>query len=513
MDGRFYVQGDKQMVSTEIECMHAGAAGVPTVEEYLTAQFTAGQTLLLDGSCAPAATVEKYRAALEKSGAALADRDIVSPLWADVRPALPNTPCELLTPAQTGAAVAEKLAAVRAELRKAGATALAVPQLDCLAWLLDLRARDLPCTPLAVAFAFLTLDTCTLFIAPGRLREADAAALAESGVALRGYDEFLPFLRSYDKPETVLLEKSTANYALYTAVEENPAFTVRLGSDPITALKGVKNETELANIRECHIRDGVAMVRFEMDLEKALAEGRPLRESDIEGMLQARRREQPGYFDDSFAAIAAWGPNAAMMHYHAEPGADAAIEPHGFLLVDNGGQYDCGTTDITRTYPVGPLTGDERRYYTWVLQSHIDMARAVFLDYCTGFALDTFARGPLWAHKINYRCGTGHGVGFISSVHEGPQSLRPNNAVVFKPGMTITDEPGVYETDLVGIRIENELECVDAGENQYGRWLRFEPLTLVPIDTEPVLVDELSGPQLAWLNAYHRHVYETLAPA
>ena len=162
-----------------------------------------------------------------------------------------------------------------------------MPQLDCLAWLLDLRARDLPCTPLAVAFAFLTLDACTLFIAPGRLREADAAALAESGVALRGYDEFLPFLRRYDKPETVLLEKSTANYALYTAVEENPAFTVRLGSDPITALKGVKNETELANIRECHIRDGVAMVRFEMDLEKALAEGRPLRESDIEGMLQA----------------------------------------------------------------------------------------------------------------------------------------------------------------------------------------------------------------------------------
>ena len=219
VDGRFYVQGDKQMAGTEIECMHAGAAGVPTVEEYLTAQFTAGQTLLLDGSCAPAATVEKYRAALEKSGAALADRDIVSPLWADVRPALPNTPCELLTPAQTGAAVAEKLAAVRAELRKAGATALAVPQLDCLAWLLDLRARDLPCTPLAVAFAFLTLDACTLFIAPGRLREADAAALAESGVALRGYDEFLPFLRGYDKPETVLLEKSTANYALYTAVE------------------------------------------------------------------------------------------------------------------------------------------------------------------------------------------------------------------------------------------------------------------------------------------------------
>ena len=274
----------------------------------------------------------------------------------------------------------------------------------------------------------------------------------------------------------------------------------------------MKNETELANIRECHIRDGVALVRFEMDLERALAEGRTLYETDIEKMLQNRRREQPGYFDDSFPTIAAWGPNAAMMHYHAEGETNSKIEPHGFLLVDNGGQYDCGTTDITRTYPVGPLTDDERRYYTWVLQSHIDMARAVFLDYCTGFAIDSFARGPLWAHKINYRCGTGHGVGYISTVHEGPQSVRPNNGVVFKPGMTITDEPGVYETDLVGIRIENELECVSAGSNQYGNWLAFEPLTLVPIDTAPVLVEELSGPQIAWLNAYHQRVYDTLAP-
>ena len=220
----------------------------------------------------------------------------------------------------------------------------------------------------------------------------------------------------------------------------------------------------------------------------------------------------PGYFEDSFGTIAAYGPNAAMMHYQAGEGSDSVIQPRGLLLVDNGGQYDCGTTDITRTYPVGPLTDNERRYYTWTLQCHIDMARAVFLDYCTGGALDSFARGPLWSHKINYRCGTGHGVGFISSVHEGPQRLGPNNDTVFRPGMTVTDEPGVYETDEVGIRIENELECVEAGENQYGRWLRFEPLTLVPIATGPVLVDELSREQMDWLNAYHARVYEMLSP-
>lgn len=511
-DGRFYVQADKQLAGSEIQSMHMGSAGVPSVEEYLSEQFSDGQVLLLDGSCVPTATVQTYQKALEKSGAALRSEDIVSPLWAQERPALPNTPCNLLTTAQTGATAAEKLAMVRTELQKQGATALAVTGLDCVGWLLNLRARDLPCTPLAVAFAFVTMDNCTLFVAPDRLCDADAATLAENGVTLRGYEEIVPFVRCLDKPETVLVALNATNFDLYTAINDNPALTVKSGADPITVLKGVKNPTELANARECHIQDGVALVRFEMDLEKALAEGKTLMETDIETMLQARRREQPGYFQDSFETIAAYGPNAAMMHYHAEGEVNSEIQRRGFLLVDNGGQYDCGTTDITRTYPVGDLTDNERRYYTWVLQSHIDMARAVWLDYCTGFALDSFARGPLWAHKINYRCGTGHGVGYIASVHEGPQSLRPGNNVVFKPGMTITDEPGVYETDEVGIRIENELECVAAGTNQYGNWLAFEPLTMVPISTEPVLADELSRPQLDWLNAYHKRVYDTLAP-
>lgn len=510
-DGRFYVQADKQLAGTEIQCMHDGSAGVPTVEAYLAEHVTAGQTLLLDGSCVPAARAQKYAAVLEKNGAALKSLDVASPIWEaeGQRPALPDTPCELLTPAQTGATAAERIAMVRAELAKAGATALAVTGLDCVGWLLNLRARDLPCTPLAVAYALVTSNACTLFVAPGRLSDADAATLAESGVTVRGYNDLLDAVSQVDAGEVFLVDEAATNYDLYTALS---AYKTVAGTDPIFALKGVKNAVELQNIRECHIRDGVAVVRFEMDLERALAEGKELYETDIEKMLIKRRAEQPGYLEESFPAIAAWGPNAAMMHYHAEGEVNSKIERKGFLLVDNGGQYDCGTTDITRTYPVGPLTDDERKYYTWTLQSHIEMARAVFLDYCTGFALDSFARGPLWAHKINYRCGTGHGVGFISGVHEGPQSLRPNNPVVFKPGMTITDEPGVYETDEVGIRIENELECIDLGENQYGRWLGFTPLTMVPIDTAPVLVDELSRAQIDWLNDFHKTVYETLAP-
>ena len=510
-DGRFYVQGDRQLAGTEIECMHAGSAGVPTVEEYLTAHFAAGQTLLLDGSCVPATIANGYAAALAKSGAKLESKDIVSPLWESLttRPSLPNTPCELLTVEQTGATAAQRIAMVRDELKKAGATALAVTGLDCVGWLTNMRARDLPCTPLAVAYALVTMDSCTLFIAPGRLNDADAKTLVDNGVSLRDYPELIDTVHALPAEEVFLVDEKATNYDLYCALNEHKTVT---GADPIFALKGVKNPVELANIRECHVRDGVAMVRFQMDLEKAIAEGKILHETDIEKMLQKRRAEMPGYFEDSFDTIAAYGPNAAMMHYHAEGEVDSVIEPRGFLLVDNGGQYDCGTTDITRTYTVGPLTDNERRYYTYVLQSHIDMARAVFLDYCTGFALDTFARGPVWAHKINYRCGTGHGVGFISGVHEGPQSLRPNNPIIFKPGMTITDEPGIYETDEVGIRIENELECIDLGENQYGHWLGFAPLTLVPIDTTPVLVDELSRDQINWLNDYHAHVYEMLSP-
>ena len=510
-DGRFYVQGDRQLAGTEIECMHAGSAGVPTVEEYLTAHFAAGQTLLLDGSCVPATIANGYAAALAKSGAKLESKDIVSPLWESLttRPSLPNTPCELLTVEQTGATAAQRIAMVRDELKKAGATALAVTGLDCVGWLTNMRARDLPCTPLAVAYALVTMDSCTLFIAPGRLNDADAKTLADNGVSLRDYPELIDTVHALPAEEVFLVDEKATNYDLYCALNEHKTVT---GADPIFALKGVKNPVELANIRECHVRDGVAVVRFQMDLEKAIAEGKILHETDIEKMLQKRRAEMPGYFEDSFDTIAAYGPNAAMMHYHAEGEVDSVIEPRGFLLVDNGGQYDCGTTDITRTYPVGPLTENERKYYTWTLQSHIDIARAVFLDYCTGFALDSFARGPLWAHKINYRCGTGHGVGYISSVHEGPQSLRPQNPIVFKEGMTITDEPGVYETDEVGIRIENELECVDAGTNQYGHWLKFEPLTLVPISTEPVIVDELTRDQINWLNAYHAHVYKMLSP-
>ena len=510
-DGRFYVQADKQLAGTEIQCMHAGSAGVPTVAEYLTANFTAGETLLLDGSCVPATLAEEYAAALAKSGAALKSRDVASSIWdaTGERKPLPDTACELLTPAQTGATAADRIALVRTELEKAGATALAVTGLDCVGWLLNLRARDLPCTPLAVAYALVTREACTLFLADGRLNAEDAATLAASGVTVRGYNELVDAVHALPADEVFLVDEKATNYDLYTALTAHKTVA---GADPIFALKGIKTPTELENIRECHVRDGVAVVRFQMDLEKAIANGETLYETDIETMLQKRRAEMPGYFEDSFSTIAAYGANAAMMHYHATEEDHAKLERKGFLLVDSGATYLDGTTDITRTYPLGELTEDEKLFYTWTLQCHIDIAKAVWLNYCDGHMLDTIAREPLWRHLINYRCGTGHSVSHVGNVHEGPHALNGRNTTVFKPGMIVTDEPGVYEGGQVGIRIENELECYHKADNQYGTFLAFRPLTFVPIATSPVVPGVLTRDELDWLNAYHREVFEKLSP-
>ncbi len=254
------------------------------------------------------------------------------------------------------------------------------------------------------------------------------------------------------------------------------------------------------------------MVRFQKELEERLAAGETLTELTVDELLHKYRSAQDKFIVESFGTIAAYGANAAMMHYHATEADHAVLGDRGFLLVDCGGTYMDGTTDITRTYPLGSLTEEERLCYTWTLQSHIDMAKAVWLDYCTGQMLDTIAREPLWRHLLNYRCGTGHSVSFVGNVHEGPHALRPANQVVFEPGMVVTDEPGVYEGGRLGIRIENELECRERETNQYGRFLAFEPLTFVPIATSPIVPGVLDADEIAWLNDYHRRTFALLAP-
>ena len=511
-DGRYFVQAEKEIAGTEIQLMRMGEPGVPTVEEYCAKVLGEGETLGLCGLTANTALVNGLKKALEPKHGIIKTLNLEDELWTEGRPALPDTPAWILPKEYAGFSPAEKLDQLRAKLKEQGCTAQFVGKLDNLAWLLNLRAMDIECTPYAMAYCYVTPDRAVLFINTARVTPEAKAELAANGVTLAEYDAVLDFMAAETEPQTVLAETSTVNYAVYQVLEQNPALTVKNGTDPLLMMKGVKNDTELAHTKEAHIRDAVAMVRFQIELEQRLAAGETLTELTVDEILHKYRSNTDKFIVESFGTIAAYGGNAAMMHYHATPENHAVLQRKGFLLVDSGATYMDGTTDITRTYPLGELTEDERLFYTWTLQCHIDIARAVWLDYCDGHMLDTIAREPLWRHLINYRCGTGHSVSFVGNVHEGPHALNGRNTTLMRPGMIVTDEPGVYEAGEVGIRIENEIECYHKADNQYGTFLAFRPLTFVPIATSPIVPGVLDKEQVAWLNDYHRKVFEQLAP-
>ena len=511
-DGRYFVQAEKEIAGTEIQLMRMGEPGVPTAEEYCGKVLPEGGTLGLCGLTANCALVNSLKKELEPKHGSIKTLFLEDELWVEGRPARPATPAWILPKEYAGFSPAEKLEQLRGKLKEQGCTAQLVGKLDNLAWLLNLRAMDIECTPYAMAYCYVTPNRAVLFIDQARVTPEAKAELEANGVTLADYDSILDGMAAETEPQTVLAESATVNYAVYQVLENNPALTVKDAADPLLAMKGVKNEVELAHLRESHLRDAVAMVRFQIELENRLAAGEQLTELTVDEILHKYRSADDKFLVESFGTIAAYGGNAAMMHYHATPEDHAVLQRKGFLLVDSGATYLDGTTDITRTYPLGELTEDERLFYTWTLQCHIDIAKAVWLDYCDCHMLDTIAREPLWRHLINYRCGTGHSVSHVGNVHEGPHALNGRNTTVFKPGMIVTDEPGVYEGGVVGIRIENELECCHKASNQYGEFLAFCPITFVPIATSPIVPGVLSRDELDWLNAYHREVFEKLAP-
>ena len=511
-DGRYFVQAEKEIAGTEIQLMRMGEPGVPTAEEYCGKVLPEGGTLGLCGLTANCALVNNLKKELEPKHGSIKTLFLEDELWVEGRPARPATPAWILPKEYAGFSPAEKLEQLRGKLKEQGCTAQLVGKLDNLAWLLNLRAMDIECTPYAMAYCYVTPDRAVLFIDQARVTPEAKAELEANGVTLADYDSILDGMAAETEPQTVLAESATVNYAVYQVLENNPALTVKDAADPLLAMKGLKNEVELAHLRESHLRDAVAMVRFQIELENRLASGEQLTELTVDEILHKYRSADDKFLVESFGTIAAYGGNAAMMHYHATPEDHAVLQRKGFLLVDSGATYLDGTTDITRTYPLGELTEDERLFYTWTLQCHIDIAKAVWLDYCDCHMLDTIAREPLWRHLINYRCGTGHSVSFVGNVHEGPHALNGRNTTLMRPGMIVTDEPGVYEAGEVGIRIENEIECYHKADNQYGTFLAFRPLTFVPIATSPIVPGVLDKEQVAWLNDYHRKVFEQLAP-
>ena len=511
-DGRYFVQAEKEIAGTEIQLMRMGEPGVPTAEEYCGKVLPEGGTLGLCGLTANCALVNNLKKELEPKHGSIKTLFLEDELWVEGRPARPATPAWILPKEYAGFSPAEKLEQLRGKLKEQGCTAQLVGKLDNLAWLLNLRAMDIECTPYAMAYCYVTPNRAVLFIDQARVTPEAKAELEANGVTLADYDSILDGMVAETEPQTVLAESATVNYAVYQVLENNPALTVKDAADPLLAMKGVKNEVELAHLRESHLRDAVAMVRFQIELENRLASGEQLTELTVDEILHKYRSADDKFLVESFGTIAAYGGNAAMMHYHATPEDHAVLQRKGFLLVDSGATYLDGTTDITRTYPLGELTEDERLFYTWTLQCHIDIAKAIWLDYCDCHMLDPIPREPLWRHLINSRCGTGHSVSFVGNVHEGPHALNGRNTTLMRPGMIVTDEPGVYEAGEVGIRIENEIECYHKADNQYGTFLAFRPLTFVPIATSPIVPGVLDKEQVAWLNDYHRKVFEQLAP-
>ena len=511
-DGRYFVQAEKEIAGTEIQLMRMGEPGVPTVEEYCGRVLPENGVLGLCGLTASCGLVRGVQKELDAKKGTIKTLNLEDELWTEGRPARPATPAWILPKEYAGFSPAEKLERLRGKLKELGCTAQLVGKLDNLAWLLNLRAMDIQCTPYAMSYCYVTPERAVLFINTARLGAEAAAELKANGVEIQEYDDVLKFLAAETEPQTVLADPASVNFAVYETLQNNAALTVKDEADPLLPMKGVKNEVELAHDREAHLRDAVAMVRFQKELEERLAAGEELTELTVDEILHKYRSAQDKFIVESFGTIAAYGGNAAMMHYHATEEDHAKLERKGFLLVDSGATYLDGTTDITRTIALGPVTDEEKEHYTLVLMSMLRLGHVKFLEGCSGLSLDYVARAPFWKRGLDFNHGTGHGVGYLLNVHERPIGIRyrvvpeRQDSAPFMPGMVCSDEPGIYIEGSHGIRTENLIYCKKDEKTDYGQFLSFEYLTYVPIDLEPEEQD------LAWLNEYHAQVYEKIAP-
>ena len=508
-DGRYFIQAEGQLSGSEIKLFRMREKGVPTVEEYL-ADTQAGKTVAVDGTIYPAASGLLLQEKLEKVGASLVSEDLVMPVWEN-RPELPHTPAYVLNVKYAGLSPKEKLQQVREKLAEKNADAQLYSTLDCANWLSNVRASDIAYNPFATSYVLVLKDEARLYLDEDRLSAEDIAYLKETFI-LRPYNAITEDLSDDLGGAKMLVNKAGISYDNLLRLMKNDTVSIIYGTDVVTALKGVKNPTELKNIREAHVWDGVALANFWVKLQKRMDAGEAVSEYDVCLMLAEERAKMPENKGESFDTIAGYGPNAAMMHYGPTAEKSDMLQKKGFLLIDSGGQYLTGTTDVTRTFVMGPISEEEKTDFTRVLKSHIQLAMAVFPEGTKDGMLDCLARQQVWKYGLDYRCGTGHGVGFFGGVHEGPQNFSQRSSGVLKEGMTITNEPGLYLEGKYGIRTENLLEVVFWKETEYGRFLKMEPLTLFPIDRKAIDVDMMTREELDYLNDYHQKVYKALAP-
>ena len=510
-DSRYFLAAEEQLKGAEFQLMKLKIEGTPTIPQWISSQLSIANCQLtevgIDGWCSSANSVKELIADLRKEGGLTlrTNLDPLKTIWRD-RPAIPENPVEIFPMEYAGESTHDKIARIRQALRERHADGMLMSALDDIAWTLNLRGTDVHCNPVFVSYLLISSKDVTLYINKVKLTPEVSAYLQAEGISVDDYENVTRGLKDYFE-YNILLDPDEVNYALYKTVSRE----IVEEESPVKRMKTVKNATEIAGFRSAMLKDGIAMVKFLKWLDEANVAHET--EMSIDRKLTSLRAEQPLYRDISFDTIAGYGAHAAIVHYEATPETDIPLEPHGMLLLDSGAQYLDGTTDITRTIALGPLTDEEKTIYTLVLKGHIQIELCKFPSGASGTQIDILARKDMWREGLNYLHGTGHGVGTYLNVHEGPHQFR----MEWKPaplvaGMTITDEPGIYLAGRCGARTENTLLIVPYKETEFGRFLQFEPLTLCPIDKRPIIREMMLQEEVDWLNEYHQTVYDRLSP-
>lgn len=515
-DGRYFIQAQNQLNGTGIDLYRSGEKGVPDLTQLVFEKTPENGKMAFDGRVINARMGIQLSKMLEKKGISIEyGEDLVDLIWKE-RPPIPSTPLFILEEKYSGKPALEKLKEVRQKMLEYHAQFHILTSLDDIAWLYNFRAHDIPYNPVAMAYTVISSEKAVLFLSRESLTPVVARYLEEAGVEVLEYDFFYEYIHLHrNEFNHVLMELGKINYAIYKKLGAEIELIDAI--NPTTLMKAVKNETEIKNIKEAHIKDGIAVTRFMYWLKNTVGK-QEVSELSASRKLYDFRKMQEGFLENSFETISAYKENAAMMHYSAGEESNAELLEEGMLLVDSGGHYMEGTTDITRTFVLGEITKEERLHYTTVVKSMLRLANASFLYGCNGRSFDILARGPVWELELDYKCGTGHGVGYLLNVHEGPNGFRwkavpeRNDSCIFEPGMITTDEPGIYIEGSHGIRIENELLCVEKTENEYGRFMEFETITMAPIDLDGICLEYFDKSDVKLLNNYHKKVYNTVAP-
>lgn len=511
-DGRYFIQAEKELAGTTVELFRMQDEGVPTILEFLQQNRKEGQTLGFDGRVVPMSQGINYEKKLAGMSFVV-EQDLAEAIWTD-RPKFPAGKVTVLDEKLTGMSFEGKREEVMKKAGEEGADSLLLTKLDDIMWLFNIRGCDVECNPVAMSYAWLTEDETVLFIQGEAVDQDVKAYLAEKQVEVREYGTVADYLRSLPSGRKVLMDKRHCSYALYKIVSGKQ--TVVEKNNPTELLKAVKNPTELANMEQIYLKDSVALTKFIYWLKTNIGK-QEITEISAADKLEVLRREIPECIDLSFPSISAYGANAAMMHYEPVPEKQAVLRPEGLYLIDSGGQYLGGTTDVTRTIALGPVSAEQKLHYTMVAAAMLQMTNARFLYGCTGRNLDILARQPIWNMALDYKCGTGHGVGYILNVHEGPQSLRwrfteGQTESVIEAGMDVTNEPGIYIEGSHGIRIENVMVAENDTKNEYGQFMHFKTLTWVPIDMDAIEMKHLNDVQRGFLAAYQQEVCRRISP-